>query len=182
MAEFIVKAMIGGVFIGFFALIKALIRKVSKPAYISENSGTIKFSLLTMGIPAFLGFAGLCGLLFFLAVRMDDLRAEDIKAIWGICAFLAVFTYVFGAALMSDSAIHWSEDGVSGPSTYGLWPFGPKRATIGWQDITEVGPGPYDSTAISNKVGTKIRFSQQYAGHDALFAAIKKARPDLFAQ
>lgn len=82
--------------------------------------------------------------------------------------------------IKADYDVVWTAHGLTGPTSYGVWPFGPTRAAIAYPDITDVGIDWAGSFYVANAQGQRIRWSWCYSGYAGPACAIEDARPDLF--
>ncbi|MEM9474703.1 MAG: hypothetical protein AAGA71_05390 [Pseudomonadota bacterium] len=76
-------------------------------------------------------------------------------------------------------AVTWDPVRLEGPASYGMPPFGPKRASMTYDAIVEVGIDRMGSFYVLDAQGQKIRWSEYYSGFHELVDHISARRPDL---
>lgn len=123
-------------------------------------------------------------LLLGLALTVLPLYAALVHGA-GIAALMvagmgAACAFVFGSMLTPAYDVAWDDGGLEGPVSYGIWPFGPARAEMGYDRIETVGMDWASSWFVEDAQGTRIRWSGMYSGYPALMQQIEAKRPDLF--
>lgn len=83
-------------------------------------------------------------------------------------------------ALTQSFALTWDDEGVTGPASYGIPPFGPHLATIRFDEISSLGTDWLGSFFIENGGGDRVRWNYLYSGYPILSEAIADSRPELF--
>jgi hypothetical protein len=78
-----------------------------------------------------------------------------------------------GGAVMSGSLtraydVSWTSEDITGPASYGIWPFGPRRATIRFDEIVTCGIDRMDSYYVEDAAGTRVRWNAYYGGYATL--------------
>ena len=76
--------------------------------------------------------------------------------------------------------VTWTAHGLTGPTSYGIWPFGPSRGSIRFADIAEIGEDWAQSLYVADATGQRVRWNRCYSGFGAAVSAVEQARPDLF--
>ena len=107
-----------------------------------------------------------------------------IFGVGGLGAFTVGVPFtVFGiltlTGLHPDFDVIWDPNGLEGPATLGLPPFGPKRLRLTYDEIAKIGIDWTGSFFAADSAGNKIRWNRYYAGFAELNADIAYHRPDL---
>lgn len=89
----------------------------------------------------------------------------------------------FGALMLTSLSprmdVIWDAERMEGPASYGMPPFGPRRAAMAFEDIVEVGVDAMGSLYARDGAGQKLRWNQYYSGYHELADHIALVRPDL---
>jgi len=168
-------ALTGAVIMGAVAGFRALTSR-AKP--ILEHDGSHRM----IPIPALVaGSAALC-LALSVGVFVGALHAPPGQAIvaFALGAALAGLGLLTATMLSRAYDVRWDDTAITGPASYGIWPFGPRHVTIRFADIVTAGIDWMGSDYVTDESGAKLRWSVAYAGHATLKAALTRARPDLF--
>jgi hypothetical protein len=107
---------------------------------------------------------------------------QGATLVGGAVVLLAIVGFVGIAPAFSEKlVVEWNDAGISGPSQ--VWGpfFGLGRATIGWDDIRQLGATGVGYAFVAATDGRRVYWSDQYAGYDRLFRALQRRRPDLLA-
>lgn len=158
------------------AILAWLARAMSRSRSAVDADGTQRI-MLHRGLLAglILGSTALSGAAFYGATGHNGGPAA-----WGVAI---VFGLVALGTLGSFSRaydVNWTATSVTGPASYGMAPFGPRRAHIRFNEIAELGIDAMGSFYVRTAEGEKVRWNWVYQGHEDLNAAIESARPDLF--
>ena len=95
-------------------------------------------------------------------------------------AVFTAFAGVIATSLTRRFDVTWDGDGVTGPASYGIPPFGPRMATVRFDDIADLGTDWLGSWYVENARRDRVRWNYVYSGYPALMEAIVSRRPDLF--
>lgn len=152
----------------------ALLSARAPAASAGSQGGRIRPSrgLVVVLTLAFLSFAGL---------------ALTAFAQWngGGGALTVGLAFAAGGLVMATSLtpaydVTWDAVSLTGPASYAIWPFGPRRARIAFDAIVAAGTDALGSHYVTDSAGNKVRWNPVFAGYPALMLAIEDARPDLF--
>jgi hypothetical protein len=102
-----------------------------------------------------------------------DPAAWGVGIVFGLIAIGTLFTF------SSAYSVEWDSDVITGPASYGCAPFGPRRGSIAFAEITEIGIDALGSFFVRDRDGLKLRWNWIYRGYEDLHEAIATARPDL---
>ncbi len=81
--------------------------------------------------------------------------------------------------LLPDHEIEWNEDGLEGPASTWLLPFGQGRDFIAWADVIGLGKDALGNWHVEDRTGDRICWSFVYGGHCDLIAAVERNCPHL---
>ncbi len=162
-------ALIGGV-LGGIGYLSARAKPSGTPGAVSDI-GISRWMIFPMAV---IGF-GIGGLAVWSALFA---RGGTAAVVVGI-GMLAI-GYYFAQFLSSAYRVRWTKDAITGPTSYGIWPFGPSCGTIAFADIEDFGMDWAQAWFVQDAAGQRIRWSQFHSGYPHLMMAIEAARPDLF--
>lgn len=91
----------------------------------------------------------------------------------GSAALAVGLGFGIGGVMMAGSLtraydVSWTAEDITGPASYGIWPFGPRRATIRFDDIVTCGIDRMDSYYVEDAAGTRIRWNAYHGGYITL--------------
>jgi hypothetical protein len=126
---------------------------------------------LALAIVPFLVFVGI------MAVRQGSTIIGAVVAIGAVVCGLGCLP-----GLSSRLDLTWDVTGISGCSQW--WgPFiGLRRDHIAWDDIMAIGSTPAGYAYVATADGRCVLWTEMHRGHDRLFAALQRRRPDLLAR
>ena len=101
-------------------------------------------------------------------------------AAWAVGAAFLAFAFLSASYASPRTFVTWSGNGIEGPTSYGIYPFGPSRGHLGYDEITDVGVDGLGSFYAQAPDGSRIRWSSYYTGFADLNHEIERRRPDLF--
>lgn len=78
--------------------------------------------------------------------------------------------------------VEWDGTSITGPTSYGIWPFGPSRATVRFSDIEDFGEDRFGSWYVEDGEAQRIRWNYTYGGYPALMWVIIEACPHIFPE
>jgi len=161
-----------GAVVGVFFLV-FLANRSRRADASAQASGLIRMNrLVTLAIAAFgLGLAGLC---FYIATLHGQIGGFVVGTVFGASGLVML------AFLSPRYHVRWDAEGISGPISYAVWPFGPARATIPYDRIVAIGIDWANSACVEDAAGNRIRWSQFYRGYGVPIDRILAVRPDLF--
>jgi hypothetical protein len=161
-----------------FALFAALVRAVpmlfakARPAMSVPDGGRIRPSRAMIAV----------GMVFGLCLIVYGVHGWWVRFGDGSIYFAAVgllFFSIFASGLASVYDVCWDRDSIEGPASYGMWPFGPRRARIDFAEITDVGVDGFGSFYVAEAPGNYVRWNWTYAGFPAVMMAVAEACPHL---
>lgn len=176
--EYLLKiAVIMVISAGFSAGLRALSAR-QKPIPEADGSHRIVINRTVIIVVVALCLA-LAGAGFFGATVARPGQVAPALMIGGV---FAVFGLLTATSLTRAYDVRWDDIAITGPASYGIWPFGPRHTTIRFADIVTAGTDWMGSDYVTDDRGEKLRWNYSYAGHTALKAALARARPDLFPE
>jgi hypothetical protein len=146
----------------------------ARPAEAGPAGGRIRPNRVLIAALS-LGALGIAGLALTAAARWNG----GTPALLAGGGFLALGALV-ATSLTSAYDVTWTAESLTGPATHGVWPFGPRRDTVRFADITGAGQTWSGSLYVSDGAGRRVMWNYTYGGYTALMAAIERARPDMF--
>jgi hypothetical protein len=145
----------------------------AKPANESPRQGTIQPEKISAGITVIVGsFMALLGI----AVTLFG------QASWAglILALVGISIAGFMApSLTSVHQVHWTDEGIDGPSKMLGPTLGTARTTIDWSDIVRTGVTATSYWYVEAHDGRRVYWSYLYKGYRALTATLRQKCPDL---
>ncbi len=146
----------------------------ARPKAQGAGTGRVRPGMPTILLVVVLG-TGICGLASYGWAFADGGGAALAVAIGAGLGAACIATF-----LLPVHDVVWDRGSVEGPASYGIWPFGPRRARIGWPDIAGFGQDLWGSWFVEDAGGNRIRWSPVHSGYPALMRAIEEACPHLF--
>ncbi len=120
-----------------------------------------------------LGFLALAAVLGSLAVQGGGTPARAAAAIVGLFGLALLLT------LTPAYNLEWDEDGVIGPSGYGLLPVGARPVFLTWDEITSIHVDRLRSHVLTGRRGRRIVVYNIYGGKRIFLQLLLSFRPDL---
>ncbi|MGQ0564199.1 MAG: hypothetical protein ACT4OK_03890 [Gemmobacter sp.] len=99
-----------------------------------------------------------------------------------VSAGAVLLTLLMATGLTPAYDVSWTGRTITGPTSNGVWPFGPSRATLAFDDVADVGCDSMGNWYVADAEGTRIRWNWSYAGYPAVMIAVEQACPHLFAE
>ncbi|MEC3859788.1 hypothetical protein VK792_00705 [Mesobacterium sp. TK19101] len=97
---------------------------------------------------------------------------------------LALGFVLIGLAILGNLcpvyAVTWTDHTISGPTGFGIPPFGPARGNIALDDITDIGTDLSGHWYVQATNGTRIRWNGIYTGYQRLLDDLEASQPHLF--
>ncbi|MCB6178625.1 hypothetical protein LHP98_10840 [Rhodobacter sp. Har01] len=117
---------------------------------------------------------------FAMAVILAQAASQSGSTVLG---FAALGTGVFGALVLLTTTpayhLEWDEDGVIGPSGYGLLPVGARPVFLTWDEITSVRVDRLRSHVLTGRNRRRVVIYNAYLGKRIFLQILHAFRPDL---